>query len=181
MQERFGASNLGEENRYVNVIGGMKLRPLLFSEEIRSVVGWLDSKGWGEYVSTVPGPLVRATFGKVLTHMPLATKSTYTHLISAMKDAYDISIKMEEPDVEFDLQGLKVAKWGNHSLRRHSDKVAREALKLHKAAGVDEVNKQLIDYFYGWLLKEMNKDMQLHYAGLDRTSRRVLARVSMYF
>ena len=113
--------------------------------------------------------------------MPLATKSTYTHLVAAMKEAHGISSKMPEPDVEFDLQGLKEAKWGNHSLRRHSDKVAREALKLHHAAGVEEVTKEVIDYFYGWMLKEMNKDMQFHYAGLDRTSRRVLARVSMYF
>ena len=43
-----------------------------------------------------------------------------------------------------------------------------------------EVNKQLIDYFYGWMLKERHKDMQLHYAGLDRFTRRGLARVTMF-
>ena len=123
---------------------------------------------------------MRATHGRVLTHMPLATGSTYTHLMGAMKRAYSISKEMEEPDLELDLQGLKEPKWGNHSLRRHSDKKARESLPKHVAAGVTEVTKQLIDYFYGWLLKEMNKDMQLHYAGLDRPARRILARVTMF-
>ena len=37
----------------------------------------------------------------------------------------------------------------------------------------------MIDSFFGWLLKEMQKDMQLHYAGLVRGGRRVLARVTM--
>ena len=97
-----------------------------------------------------------------------------------MKKAYLMSKEMDEPDLELDLQGLAEPKWGNHSLRRHSDKVARESMPLHLAAGVTEVTKQLIDYFYGWLLKEMMKDMQLHYAGLDRPARRSLARVSMF-
>ena len=94
---------------------------------------------------------------------------------------YDISKDMKEADEELDLQGLAVPKFGNHSLRRHSDKVARETMHLHAADGVVGVTKQVIDYFYGWLLKEMRKDMQLHYAGLDRPARRMLARVSMYF
>ena len=51
----------------------------------------------------------------------------------------------------------------------------------HKSSGFQfEVDKQLIDYFFGWLLKERNKDMQLHYAGLDRVARRGLARVTMF-
>ena len=112
--------------------------------------------------------------------MPLATTSTYTHLVSAIKEAHTISEGMEDPDPEFDLQGLEKPKFGNHSLRRHSDKVARESLPLHADLGRVELTKRVIDYFYGWLLKEMKKDMQLHYAGLDRRARRVLAFVSMY-
>ena len=98
-----------------------------------------------------------------------------------MKEAAEISEKMAEPDEELDLQGLTKPKWGNHSLRRHSDKVARESLHKHdnKISKI-EVNKQLIDYFYGWMLKERHKDMQLHYAGLDRFTRRGLARVTMF-
>ena len=85
-------------------------------------------------------------------------------------------------DEELDLHGLSKPKWGNHSLRRHSDKVARESLHQHEAPSVGiEVDKQLIDYFFGWLLKERNKDMQLHYAGLDRVARRGLAKVTMFF
>ena len=38
----------------------------------------------------------------------------------------------------------------------------------------------LIDYFFGWLLKEMARDMQIHYAGLDTPARRLLAQVTMW-
>ena len=82
--------------------------------------------------------------------------------------------------MELDLHGLEAPKFSNHSLRRHSDKAARDALPKHEAMGFTDVTKRLIDYFFGWLLKEMTKDMQLHYAGLDRPSRRALARVTMY-
>ena len=88
---------------------------------------------------------------------------------------------MSEPDVELDLQDKSEPKWGNHSFRRHSDKVARESLHRHESGGMVEVTKQLIDYFFGWLLKDMMKDMQTHYAGLDRPSRRGLARVTMFY
>ena len=88
---------------------------------------------------------------------------------------------MSEPDTEFDLQGLEEPKFGNHSLRRHSDKVARESLPKYKRHGWDDVTKEVINYFYGWCLKEMSKDMQLHYAGMDRFARRCLAKVSMFF
>ena len=44
-----------------------------------------------------------------------------------------------------------------------------------------EVTKNLIDYFFGWLLKEMTKDMQMHYAGLDCLSRKLfMARVTKF-
>ena len=158
-----------------------KLAPGVFENSIALTVKWLEEKGYGRCVHIVPGPLIRATLGTVLTHMPLTTKSTYTHLIGAIKGAYEISKEMEEPDEELDLQGLPEPKFGNHSLRRHSDKVARESLPLHAEVGGGEVTKQVIDYFYGWLLKEMRKDMQLHYAGLDRPARRILAKVSMFF
>ena len=107
--------------------------------------------------------------------MPLATDSTYTHLVAAIEKAYEVSSAMEEQDPEFDLQGLDEPKFGNHSLRRHGDKLARMEMER---SGAD---KQMIDYYFGWLLKEMMKDMQLHYAGFDRYMRRVLARVMMYF
>ena len=64
---------------------------------------------------------------------------------------------------------------------RHSDKVARESLPKYRRHGWDDVTKEVINYFYGWCLKEMSKDMQLHYAGMDRFARRCLAKVSMFF
>ena len=180
-KETHRATNLSEELRYVNVAGGCKYDDGSFDDALVSVREWLEQQGVGKYTTLVPGPLIRSTLGKVLTHMPLSTGSTYTHLVGAMKEAAEISEKLAEPDEELDLQGLTKPKWGNHSLRRHSDKVARESLHKHdnKISKI-EVNKQLIDYFYGWMLKERHKDMQLHYAGLDRFTRRGLARVTMF-
>ena len=191
-KERHGSKTLGEDMCYVNVMGGQRSKvtvgssvsfvKYVYDSKLQLAIDWLEQMGYGQVLSIVPGPFVRATLGKTLTHMPMATKSTYTHLLGATKAAYEISSKMNEPDLELDLQGLEQPKFGNHSFRRHSDKVARESLHLHEARGsINVVTKQLIDYFYGWLLKEMNKDMQLHYAGLDRPSRRCLARVSMFF
>ena len=180
VKERYEAKNLGEENRYVNVIGGSRFGNGIFSGDIAIVNKWLERKGYARYTTVVPGPFIRATLGKKLTHMPLATGSTYSHLASAMRMAYELSVAMKDPDMELDLHGLETPKFSNHSLRRHSDKAARDALHKHEAMGFTDVTKRLIDYFFGWLLKEMTKDMQLHYAGLDRPSRRALARVTMY-
>ena len=191
-KERHGSKTLGEDMCYVNVMGGQRFKEIVgnnggfmryvYDPKLQMAIDWLEGEGYGYALTVVPGPFVRATLGKTLTHMPLATASTYTHLLGATKAAYEISKMMKEPDMELDLQGAEKPKFGNHSFRRHSDKVARESLPLHEARGViNVVTKQLIDYFYGWLLKEMNKDMQLHYAGLDRPSRRCLARVSMFF
>ena len=46
--------------------------------------------------------------------------------------------------------------------------------------GMEGVSKELINAYFGWCLKELAHDMQLHYAGLDRPARRTLARVTMY-
>ena len=42
------------------------------------------------------------------------------------------------------------------------------------------VSKETIDFFFGWLIKALMMDMQMHYAGLDRPARRGLARVTMF-
>ena len=180
IRERYESKNLDADLKYVNMIGGKRLAENRYDDVISSTVDWLIKKGYERHVHIVPGPLIRSTLGSVLTHMPLTTKSTYTHLVGAMKLAFKMSNEMADVDLELDLQGLTEPKWGNHSLRRHSDKVARESLHKHSEGSVQAVTKQVIDYFYGWLLKDMRKDMQLHYAGLDRPQRRVLARVSMF-
>jgi len=79
-------------------------------------------------------------------------------------------------DPEFDLQGQTEPKWGNHSMRRQADGVAQEAMRLGL---IPKVSKTLVDFFFGWLLKELSRDMQIHYAGYDRPARRLLAQVTM--
>ena len=80
-------------------------------------------------------------------------------------------------DPEFDLQGQVAPKWGHHSMRRHADTNAQKARREGK---LPEITKQMLDYFFGWCLKEMATDMQVHYAGLDRLARRLLAQVTMW-
>lgn len=169
VKQRMKAKTIGEEMKYVNIAGGRKAGP-----EVQSALRWAEKIGWARRATVVPGPLIRATHGDSLSHMPLATGSTYTHLVKAMELAYEKSSQMETPDPELELQGLKEPHFGNHSLRRHGDRVARETKELTK------VTKETIDYFFGWLLVEMMKDMQLHYAGLDMPGRRELAKVTMY-
>ena len=54
------------------------------------------------------------------------------------------------------------------------------AQQAKREGKLPEISKQLIDYFFGWLLKEMARDMQIHYAGLDTPARRLLAQVTMW-
>ena len=131
------------------------------------------------HASIVPGPLVRATHGKLLSHMPLAVGSTYTHLVDGIREAYEIMQDEGVVDPDLDLAGQVEPSWGNHSLRRLADALAQRALREGRP-GMEGVTKKLIDAFFGWCLKELMADMQMHYAGLDRPARRTLARVTMY-
>ena len=140
-------------------------------------MAWLVAIGLGGDSSIVAGPLVRATHGYTITHESLAVGSTYTHLANAIGEAHRELESEGVVDPEFDLQGQIEPTWGNHSLRRHADGVAQQAKREGK---LNEISKQLIDYFFGWLLKEMARDMQIHYAGLDRPARRLLAQVTMW-
>ena len=168
---RGSAKNKPEEGRFVNVVGGPK-----DCSEIAEAMSWLAGLGLKAECSIVPGPLLRATNGYVITHEPLAVESSYRHLVKAISEAHDEIKSAGIVDPEFDLQGQVEPKWGNHSLRRHADGVAQEALRLGL---IPNVSKQLIDFFFGWLLKELSRDMQVHYAGLDRPARRLLAQVTM--
>ena len=53
---------------------------------------------------------------------------------------------------------------------------AQESLRLGLTPNV---TKELINFFFGWMLKELARDMQIHYAGQDRPARRLLAQVTM--
>ena len=103
--------------------------------------------------------------------MPLSKDSSYTHLIGALKKAWSISSAMTEVDTELDLDGLDKPKWGHHTLRRTSDKIARETIEETGAT------KEDIDDMYGWKQAERAKEMQVAYAGRKQRARR--ARVSM--
>lgn len=147
-KERYEASNLGSDMRYVNVAGGSKIGERRYSEELEVARGWLEQQGWGRFTSIVPGPLVRATLGKTLTHMPLATGSTYTHLGSAMKEAYMISKGMREPDLELDLQGMQamhVVAWVQGEPRKRVPlELVRDSLKLVDTSVFWEVQTALL-------------------------------------
>ena len=165
-RQRRAATTKGEEHRYINIAGGAR-----DGSSIKEAMAWLQSHGLAAYADVVKGPLLRATHGRLLTHMPLAPDSSYTHIMGALRDAYLLSSEMEEPDLELDLAGLEEPKWGHHSLRRTADKIARDTMAM---TGADKGD---IDDMFGWKQKERKKDQQLAYAGLrDRVHR---ARITM--
>ena len=163
---RIEARTLGEERRYINVAGGTA-----GGRGVTGAVAALRDAGLARFVDVVPGPLFRATHGRLLSHMPLAVDSSYTHLMGALRKAWDISSAMEEPDLELDLDGLDQPKWGHHTLRRTATKVARDTMD---ETGVDE---QDLDDMLGWEQAQREKRSQLRYAGRRDRSRR--ARITM--
>ena len=170
-EQRRSADGVEEERRYVNVAGGARL-----GREVTSAVKWLKSAGLSSFVNVVGGPLLRATVkkGQGLAHMPLVPSSSYTHLIGALKSAYEISRQMDTPDLELDLNGMDTPKLAHHSFRRGSDKMAREAVLSEEVTGVTELD---VDEQFGWKQKEHRQNQQIHYAG--RRQRSVRAKVTM--
>jgi len=134
-------------------------------------MAWLKASGLERYADVTKGPLLRASHGNALSHMPYQADSSYESIIGAMSDAYELSRVMGEPDVELDLAGREEPKWGHHSLRRAADRIARDTMA---ETGVDKGD---IDDMFGWKQKERSKDMQLHYAGRRDRARR--ARITM--
>ena len=115
---------------------------------------------------------MRATNGYALTHMPYSPKSTHVHIVPAMTAAFERVQSSGIPDPEYDNASDPDPKFGNHSNRRHADRVAMRSAKAL------EVSDNDIDFFFGWRLKEMNENMRLHYAGLDRVLRLRLSNVT---
>ena len=115
---------------------------------------------------------MRATLGHKLTHMPFSPKSTHVHLIPAMEAAFRRVQESGRSDPEYDKVGDPVPKFGNHSNRRHADRVA---LRNKETTGATESN---IDHFFGWNLKKMAEDMKKYYSGMDRVMRLALSRVT---
>ena len=72
----------------------------------------------------------------------------------------------EGPDDELDLQGFDKPLWGNHSLRRFADTVARQTMALTGASEQD------IDLYFGWLERFYQQKMQIHYESRFTRTRR---------
>ena len=93
---------------------------------------------------------------------------------AALDDSYEAHVASGQHDPELDVKKGFEPQWGQHSFRRQSDRVAKADMTKSGAT------KEMIDFFYGWNLKEMSKDMFLHYAGLDRMARLAYAYITAW-
>ena len=174
------ATKIDQERRFVNVCGGAKR-----SADVIEAKRWLDEHGFGSWADVVKGPLFRAMHGAMPSHMPLQPDSCYKDMVAALKRAGELTLERHragDVDTELERNAIDNAeggyRWSSHSLRRYADSVARRHLGKLTEAGVAKPC-ELIDYYFGWKLREMMKDMQLHYANEDRGGRLSLARVTM--
>ena len=114
----------------------------------------------------VPGPLIRATHGKLgYSHMPLDPGSTYHVLTPMLEQAYALATA-DSPDPEIDLQGFDKPLWGKHSFRRFADTVARQTMAQTQATEQD------IDLYFGWMERFYQSKMQVHYESRFTRTRR---------
>ena len=182
-RQRFTAGG-SMHKRYINVAGGRE-----GCAAIRTAALELARAGLGEFLSVGAGPLIRATFGPSLTHMPLNPQSSYAALHAAMDEAFrlangvalvnwrpnGVGVAAEhwgDRDPELDLQGLAAPLWGHHSNRRCADTVARQTMARSGATEQD------IDLVFGWQEKLYSAKMQVHYE--SKFVRDVRKRVTMY-
>ena len=96
--------------------------------------------------------------------MPSPPESLFKKMHDLLDKAHAMANR-DTPDPELDLQGLKEPKWGSHSLRRGSDKIARKHMTETGATEAD------IDLLFGWREKFYSEQMQVHHAGLARSDR----------
>ena len=158
-KRRLDADSL--EKKYVNVVGGSH-----DSVALTQVARELTMAGFGDRISIVPGPLMRATNGQMgYSHMPLQPASTYALLHECLPRAYELA-NAESPDPELDLRGLLAPLWGHHSNRRGADTQARNNMHI---TGVTERD---IDLQFGWNEHVMQAIMQLHYESNVERDRR---------
>ena len=81
--------------------------------------------------------------------MPLVPDSSI-NILRALKEAYEISCEMNEPDLEMSLLAW-TSEVGHHSFRRGADKMARDTMKK---SGADKGD---IDVTFGWKQKERRR------------------------
>ena len=106
--------------------------------------------------------------------MPFMADSTYANLKTTFLEAYALSNPAGDPDPEWDLQGHATPRLGNHTWRRYADKKARDSSFRHHLSS-DEQN-----LFFGWELKELLSNMQIKYAGQQRSVRVKRAQLTAY-
>uniref|UniRef100_A0A7S2IKX2 Uncharacterized protein n=1 Tax=Haptolina brevifila TaxID=156173 RepID=A0A7S2IKX2_9EUKA len=172
-KKRYDAKN-SKDKRYINIYGGPASDPSM-ARALRELgeagFALLDDSGHG-CVSVVDGPLLRATDGSRISHMPVDPSTTYPTWHKMFDKAYELANPEGDPDPWLDLQGLTEPLWGHHSLRRLADTVARVTMDR---TGVREDD---IDLIFGWNEKMYNQTMQHHYA--TRFNREKRYRVTRY-
>ena len=128
---------------------------------LRTEKGYRHPSGIGarDFLSIVPGPLMRATHGARLghSHMPLSPQSTYDRIHGLLDEAHRLANPEGDRDPELDLQGLPAPLWGHHSARRCADTVARQTRDITGATEED------IDLVFGWQEAMYSQKMQKHY------------------
>ena len=152
---------------YVNVMEGAR-----GCEAFAKVRAALDAAGFTDLHVEAPAPFIRATRGNSVTLMPLAEASTYHNFIDLLPAAEAIVKQRGQPDPYFDLEGRDKSSYGNHSLRRMSDRVANRTKKETNTSDEE------IDEMFGWNENKAEKNQRRHYAG--RAERVQRARITEY-
>jgi len=171
-RKRYEAKH-SKDKRYINIFGSHSGDSRLH-DAARELIeaGFGEMEGRESFVTIAPGPLIRATIGSRLSHMPLDPSSTYATLHKLFDEAYHLANPTDDPDPWLDLQGLDHPLWGHHSLRRLADTVARATMAK---TGISESD---IDLMFGWQEKMYSRKMQHHYETRFNRDRRY--RVTMY-
>ena len=163
--QAFKAGSMGEAHKYVLLNEGAQA-----SAEHYRLMSALQAAGLGSVGSTlnlVPAPLLRATDGGgvQLMPMPYTYKAAYDMTKGLFEEAFKRCNELGNPDPELDLQGHAEAKFGQYSWRRFGEKIARDSSDHHQ---MDHVQ---VDLYSGWDQHEHSMDMQIHYAGQQRSHR----------
>ena len=163
--DAYAATTGGDAHKYVLLTEGAQAASI-HSCLMGNLVEWGLGKV-GEEINLIPAPLLRATHnaGRVLTPMPYTYGAAYDSQRKLFDLAWTAANPTGDPDPEFDLQGHEVPRFGKHSWRRFGEKVARDSQHIHN------MPPEEIDMYAGWDQKEHDHDMQMHYAGQQRSHR----------
>ena len=159
------ATSKGESHKYVLLSEG-PMDSLVHGRLMQA----LQHAGLGEInegINLVAAPLLRSTHctGTILMPMPYTYKAADDIAKQCFEESFKLANPPGDPDPEFDLQGHPTPRWGQHSWRRFGDKVARDSQEIHMMSETE------VDLFAGWDLYEHSLDMQIHYAGQQRSHR----------